>query len=66
MSGLVVGSAAHQGRSAFKDEVWRRIKGSAVAGAATLLYRGLFAGTGLNRANPHLTRVSIAAEVAAG
>ena len=49
--------------SAFKDAVRRRIKGSAVAGAATLLYRGLFAPTGLTSANPHLTKVSIAAEI---
>lgn len=60
------GFGAHQGTSAFKDEVRRRIKGSGVAGAATLVYRGLFAPTGLNRANPHLTRVSIASEVAGG
>ena len=59
------GAAAHRGTSAFKDAVRRRIKGSAVAGAATLLYRGLFAPTGLTRANPHLTRVSIASEIAA-
>lgn len=54
---------AHEGRSAVKDAVRRRIKGSAVAGGATLLYRGLFAPTGLTRANPHLTKVSIASQL---
>lgn len=54
---------AHRGTSAFKGVVRRRIKGSAVAGAATLLYRGLFAPTGLTPANPHLTKVSIASQL---
>lgn len=58
-----VGFGAHRGTSAFKDAVRRRIKGSAIAGGATLLYRGLFAPTGLTRANPHLTRVSIASQL---
>lgn len=61
-----VGFAARQGQSAVKDRVRQSIKGSAIAGVATLLYRGLFASTGLNRANPHLTKVSIASQVAGG
>lgn len=58
-----VGFAPHEGRSAVKDRLRRMFKGSAVAGAATLVYRGMFADTGLHRANPHLTKVSIEAEV---
>ncbi|MBE2992945.1 class I SAM-dependent methyltransferase [Sphingomonas sp. CFBP 13603] len=57
------GSSVRRGQSALKDRMRKMFKGSVFAGTATLIYRSMFAGTGLHRANVHLKKVSIASQI---
>lgn len=57
------GYSVRRGQSAIKDRMRKMFKGSVFAGTATLIYRSMFAGTGLHRANVHLKKVSIASQI---